>query len=981
LKNGTYPSGVAFWDGYLAEVNFIDGQALTPADFGETGDYGEWKPIEYSGTYGTNGFYLPFKQDYTVEGFSATTYPGNGTTGHTIGGVGFSPDLLWLKERTNTSQHRLFDTVRGASKRLVSDDTSAEATDTSNMTSFNTDGFTLGNSGSVNASGDRYIAWSWDMGGSNASNTNGSITSTVRANPTYGQSIVSYVGTGSNATVGHGLSSAPEMMIVKRRDNAQDWAVYHTGLGSATKNLYLNLASSVQTEAPMWNSTAPTNSVFSVGTYNHVNNASENYIAYCFHSVTGYSKFGSYAGTGSSGNAITTGFKPAFVMVKRTDSANSWCMYDSLRDDYLLLADASDAEVSVNHLDFTDTGFTIQSTGGGQNASGGTYIYMAFADKREYAYWLDQSGNNNDWTSNNLTESDISVDSPTNNFATYNPLVNTTYNPTLSEGNLKSQFSTSGYWHLSCSSHIISSGKYYYEFLATGSTYFTGVIFDDGTFNYKLSPYTYAQDGMVMILGEDENSRIDNSSVSGTNIGGTANGDIVGVAIDMEAGTLKCYKNNVYKFALDMTTSNHWGVPAIVASVQHSNSGAYHIINFGQDSSFAGNKTAQGNQDSNDIGDFYYTPPTGFLALCTKNLPDVDVVPSEHFNTVLYSGTGSNQDITGVGFSPAFVWAKDRTLAHSHMLTDKVRGIYKTINSNSTESESSLVTALRSFNSDGFSVGSNANINDNGSNYVAWNWKANGSGSSNTDGDITSTVSANVDAGFSIVSYSGATNATVDSSNNSGNYWTIGHGLSEAPELIIAKNRGSGGWYVGSDSLGSTPWTSGSHLVLNSTAATANNANMLWGNAAPNSSTFKVGGWDVINRNGNTYIAYCFHSVDGYSKVGSYTGNNNADGTFVYTGFRPAYVMVKRVTSANSYSFWLIYDSARNTYNQVSNKLGANSSLEENNPDYIGTSGANDIDFISNGFKLRASNSGSNSTSDYIYLAFAETPFKYSNAR
>jgi len=492
--------------------------------------------------------------------------------------------------------------------------------------------------------------------------------------------------------------------------------------------------------------------------------------------------------------------------------------------------------------------------------------------------------------------------------------------------------------------------------LATGSTYFTGVIFDDGTFNYKLSPYTYAQDGMVMILGEDENSRIDNSSVSGTNIGGTANGDIVGVAIDMEAGTLKCYKNNVYKFALDMTTSNHWGVPAIVASVQHSNSGAYHIINFGQDSSFAGNKTAQGNQDSNDIGDFYYTPPTGFLALCTKNLPDVDVVPQENFNTVLYSGNGaSGHAITGVGFQPDFTWIKGRDVAYDHKLWDAVRGSGIRFETNTTAAEVTSA-GLTSFDSDGFTVENNP-VNNGSYVYVAWNWKANGSGSSNTDGSITSTVSANVDAGFSILSYTG----------NGVDNATIGHSLGVKPDLIILKKRsGAEQWGVFLETLGY-----GSHgLFLESTSAATSLGSGV--KSGTNTSTIQLGQDGIVNASSATYIGYAFANVDGYSKVGSYTGNGSTDGTFVYTGFKPAFVMIKNTSGWD----WFMHDSAREPNNENDVYLMANSSAAESSTDYA------HMDFVSNGFKLRSSSIvGNGSSYNIIYIAFAETPFKYSNAR
>jgi len=310
-------SSAEHFDGYLGEVNFIDGQQLTPADFGTTGTYGEWKPIKYSGTYGTNGFYLPFKQDYTVEGMSTVTYKGNGGTQY-IGGVGFQPDLLWVKARTTT--------------------TNAESTGTVDITAFETDGFTVGAGGSVNGSSDTFVAWNWDMGGSNATNTNGSITSTVRANPTYGQSIVSYEATGSAGTIGHGLSSAPEMMMVKHRDQSgTSWVVYnHQMATSNSHHKYLRLNSTVALidDVNAWNDTAPTSSVFSVGANGGDTNNSlgGSTIAYLWHSVANYSSIGRYTGNGSAtGPSVTTGFKPAFVIIKcSTDAgggANQWMIF------------------------------------------------------------------------------------------------------------------------------------------------------------------------------------------------------------------------------------------------------------------------------------------------------------------------------------------------------------------------------------------------------------------------------------------------------------------------------------------------------------------------------------------------------------------------------------------------------------------------------------------------------------------------------
>ena len=376
--------GVDYLDGYLGEVNFIDGTAKAPADFGETGDYGEWKPIAYSGTYGTNGFYLPFKQDYTVEGFSTTTYTGNGVSGHYIGGSGFQPDLTWIKQRSGGYSHVIANAISGSNKYLISEGTYAEDTDSTKFQTFATDGFNVGTHAGVNSSGQTYVAWNWDMGGSNASNTNGSITSTVRANPTYGQSIVSYTGNATdNQTIGHGLSSAPEMVIVKNRTTGgtvqTGWQIYHKDTGNNYYMQYTTAAKAAGAEA--WNSTTPTSSLVHIGNSTHTNGSSQAYIAYCFHSVTGYSKFGKYTGNGNaSGTSVTTGFEPAFVMVKGLSgdmTHKHWTIRDNTRSPNNdrtkgLHANKSEAEfdASNNAMAFSSTGFQLKGTDPGINENG-----------------------------------------------------------------------------------------------------------------------------------------------------------------------------------------------------------------------------------------------------------------------------------------------------------------------------------------------------------------------------------------------------------------------------------------------------------------------------------------------------------------------------------------------------------------------------------------------------------------------------------
>jgi hypothetical protein len=344
-------------------------------------------------------------------------------------------------------------------------------------------------------------------------------------------------------------------------------------------------------------------------------------------------------------------------------------------------------------------------------------------------------------------------------------------------------------------------------------------------------------------------------------------------------------------------------------------------------------------------------------------------VPEDYFNTVLYTGNGSTQSITGVGFQPDFTWLKSRSVAYGHQLFDVARGATKRLSSNVTDAEVTNANSLTAFNSDGFSLGTDAGINSNSATYVSWNWLAGNGTSSNTDGTITSTVSANQKAGFSIVSYTG--NGLAGTSS------TIGHGLGVAPELVIFKSR--------TDALGWWVWLSGydstTYLELNSTQPKRTDGGT-YGASNATSTTLNVGRGDANSwTNGSvsdTFVAYFFASIEGFSKIGSYTGNGSTDGPFVYTGFRPAFVIVKR-TDLSTNGHWIMMDSTRKTYNVIdSEKLFANTTPSESGISGDDTS----TDFLSNGFKLRGTYSGINgSGSSYIYIAFAEMPFKYSNAR
>jgi len=339
--------------------------------------------------------------------------------------------------------------------------------------------------------------------------------------------------------------------------------------------------------------------------------------------------------------------------------------------------------------------------------------------------------------------------------------------------------------------------------------------------------------------------------------------------------------------------------------------------------------------------------------------------PSEHFDTLTYSGTGSTQSITGLDFKPDWVWIKKRNEAAYHQLFDSVRGVTKGLFSNTNDDEAVDSGNLQSFISGGFTADGFNGTNASGGTYVAWNWLASNTTASNTDGSITSTVSANQTAGFSIMTYTG------NGSDNS----TIGHGLGKAPSMIIIKGRSSvEDWMIYHKDL-----TAGSEIILNSTAAQADDTNnATWGDNHPSSvgsSTFAVGYAGDSNANGTTYVAYCFAEIKGYSKFGKYTGNGTgtfgpfADGPFVYTGFKPAWVMIKRTNGANG---WTIFDNKRDPHNIVGNQLSANSNSAEEGD----ASHHSERDYLSNGFKLKGNGNDINANGGtYIYMAFAEHPF------
>jgi hypothetical protein len=589
----------------------------------------------------------------------------------------------------------------------------------------------------------------------------------------------------------------------------------------------------------------------------------------------------------------------------------------------------------------------------------------------------DDSGNSNNWTVHNIDAGDYMLDSPTNNFATLNPLYYLTASTHLSEGNLQLTHEAAAH-RANAGTMFSKTGKWYFEVHNKTDTSSSSVALGVGLQDIsKNLVYASGADNYVFYANNNRGKTVLNTTEVTWSTDGTHApdaGDIVQVAYDADSGKIFFGVSNTY-YAADAGAD---GNPATGANPSATLSTAIDYVpfvgtynneataNFGQDSSFAGAKTAQGNTDGNGIGDFYYTPPDGFLALCTANLPEPSISPlygaspQDYFDSVIYTGSSSSQTIANTNaFQPDLVWAKSRSNALNHILVDSIRGGDLFLSSNTTTGDSTSV-GLASFVSNGVTwTGGASGVNDTGITYVNWNWKASNAASVlNEAGSIPSQVSANTTAGFSIVSYTGT-----------GVNATVGHGLSIAPEMVIVKNRDTtNNWMVYFSELNQA-----AYLDLPNSFDASRAVSSFQG-TPPTTSVINIGTAASTNGGTNGLIAYCFHSVEGYSKLGRYTGNGSADGPFVYTGFRPAWVLIKRYDAAEN---WWLLDNKRNPYNQV------DTALRPNDPAFDAVSPTKYAqDFLSNGIKLKTLDPDVNIINGtYIYMAFAENPFKYANAR
>jgi hypothetical protein len=572
------------------------------------------------------------------------------------------------------------------------------------------------------------------------------------------------------------------------------------------------------------------------------------------------------------------------------------------------------------------------------------------------------------------------------NFATLNPL-NTrgsSASSQITNGNLQYNGQATGD-EADCSTISIGNDgvpKVYFEvyIINNHDTGWLG-IYDTKvtTLKYERTYGTTSYRAMKFNTGQKVTGSTSSNYIGDGSENNSRSGQTVGVAIDIPNGKIWFAYNNAWGgdgggsptdsnvAFTDLTTTGSYQVSAHMggASVAQPD----WLFNYGQDSTMQGRVTAGGNADDNGFGDFRYAPPTGFVALCSANInisADIDPAqtdddyPAKQFNVVTYTGNGSTINVTGAGFQPDFVWLKMRSPhSYNHMMFDTNRGATKHISSDRSNSEFTTSNSLTSFDSDGFTYGSELSGNDSGDSFVAWCWKANGGTTvSNSSGDITSTVQANTKAGFSIVTYTG----------NGSSAQSIGHGLSSgAPELIFVKNRDAAdSWAVYHHSLGNA-----AHMILD-TGAGQTTSSAYWGSFTPTTSLFKVGSDHKLNASGEKYVAYLWHGVEGYSKFGFYDANQNADGPFIYTGFRPRMIFIKMTVTGDG---WGVWDSERGPSNVIDNIVQWNTTGTESSNSYY------NVDFLSNGFKIRSSNAQVNHTSydPYIWGAWGDVPFKYNN--
>jgi len=1039
-----------YFDGYISEFHWIDGQALAPTDFGETNDDGVWVPKAYEGTYGTNGFYITGEDsadlgadysgngnDFTSSGLTSDDQVSdsptdNYSTANPLSQLGtstcastFSDGNLTIALATGSNHSGFRSTIAvdasddsymeitynthtgaGVELGIVSPNVWASSGYVSSINSsypgdaygYRNDGQKMAD-GSTSAYGDSFTAGdvigmrlnagslyfykngtiqnsgtalktgltgTWNFGASHRNNTGGTENITLN----FGQSTFGNLPTGS---AGWSTANLPEPAIAdgsnnfnsytwtgngggqriasfqsitetytidnSARFNDNDSAYLSKTLSTPTNNLQWtwsawvkrgNLGSSYLFNGGDGSSNNFGNLQFLAGDglqFSQINGGSYNVqfqttqvykdSSAWYHIVLVYDSANATAadrlkiyvnGALQAGTYVTGPFAQSTASKINSAIAHyvgkldySALYYDGYMADVHFIDGQALAASDFGQYDSSTNRWIPKAYSGGYGTNG---FFLEFGDSA--ALGDDTSGNANDFTSSGLASTDQMLDTPTKNYATLDPNeMNPAAGVTLKDGNLNAD-ATATATDVN-STLYVTSGKWYVEYTinaADGAT--SNPCVGIQTQSFATSPkITIDRTGSITVNGTT-------TSLSGFSY---TTSDIVMIAFDMDADKFWIGKNGTWYNSGDPangtgeTTGFSPAGQAMTPYIRSRNSSDV-TINFGQSA-------------------FSYTAPTGFNQLNTDNLP-----------------------LTG-GNTSAFSWIKSRSTTYNHQIYDRVRGPEEYLSSNTNSLPTTDTNGLQTFLLDGFQLGSSSNVNASGQTYVGWNWMTDtsGSGSSNTDGTITSTVLADQTAGFSIVKYSG--NGTSGA--------TVGHGINAAPKMLIVKTITSLATDWPTYHIDLTP---GYSLYLNTTGAENSFDN--WASTAPTSSVFTLSTSNYVNNASRDYIAYCFAEVEGFSKIGSYTGNGSTDGSFVWCGFRPAWVLIKATTTKD----WPMQDTTRDPYNVADKHLFANLSVAE-------YSDSNRYaDYLSNGFKLRTAHNAVNTSGQkYIFMAFAEHPF------
>jgi len=888
------------------------------------------------------------------ENFNTVTYTGDGTAGRAVT-VGFQPDYVWIKTRNNANSWTNTDSTRGVNAILSSNANASESTFDSSwrssygqIASFTSTGFTVNAgsaSGNFNTSGSNYVAFCWKAnGGTTSSNTDGSITSTVQANTGAGFSVVSYSGTGSTGTYGHGLSSSPDLIITKRRDAVEGWLVWSSSL-SASNYMYLNSTGAAGTDTNAYKTISSTTN--QIGTDVTVNTSGGSYISYCYHSVAGYSKMGTYTGTGSTQN-IETGFEVEFLLIKGSSFTTDWMIYDKKRSgkNYLIASSSSAEGAAANPLvSFLSNGFQVH-TSNSENKSGETFIYMAFAaDPDTEAPTLASSFNAELYTGNGGTQSITGLGFSPNltwikdRSATFgHRLIDSVSGPNNyvessssssqqgAGGNGLSTFDADGFTLGSGNAHNKSGDDFIsWNWKADDNepTIFSPsqTVADIKSTNLTLD--LNLANGSYSGYGND----LTDLSSAGETFSRSSAGNIKegfgGYYIDLE-GNDQYWTSDT---SVATTTGNDITIEFWIRSESPSQNSYANIIDANHGTAVSGS-SGQGwviQMRASNYNSYYFAYYDGSTYQSNSD-SELFTLTNNEWTHIAIVKSGTSVQAYKNGSAGSSWTAGNANLAYPNQ---KIR-LGQWISAASRGFNGSLAQVR--FYSDALS-----------SSEVTANYNA-------TKGlftTIESTVSANAAAGFSIVKYEG--NGTSSA--------RVSHGLSSTPEMIIVKELdGSSSWQVHHTGL-----SANNVLLLNSTSAEANPSTDFnnGGLGTVNATTFGfvsgVTDTNNVNQSGLGYIAYCFHSVSGYSKIGSYSGTGSEQ--LINTGFAVDFVLIKSSTTTQN---WMLYDNVRGD----SKYLIADSNGAEGSP------ASNLCTFESNGFKVYSSNSENQNGQTYIYMAF-----------